>query len=133
MAIAQEIRFEARALDPSGAPIYQPGDRVKGTVTIVPDADAGTRGVQLWIGCRIHGSGSSETLDILPEGFIHEGGLQAGLPINATFDATLPDNAPLSYQGRRVKFDWAVTLRVDIPIWPDQRYSVPFLVVPRER
>jgi hypothetical protein len=133
MAITQEIRFEARDIDPSGAPVYQPGDRVAGTVTIVPDADASTRGVQLWVGCKIHGSGTGETVDIQPEAFIYEGDLQAGMPINASFSATLPDNAPLSYQGRRVKFDWQVTLRVDIAIWPDKRYSVPFVVVPRQR
>ena len=133
MAVSQDVRFEAPEYDPSGAPVFRPGDRVKGQVTVVPDSDANTRGIQMWVGCRIHGSGTGESVELMPEEFIYEGNLQAGMPINASFDVTLPENAPLSYQGRRIKFDWQVALRVDIPIWPDQRYSVPFMVLPRQR
>lgn len=133
MALRQDFEFRAPSHTGDGTPIYMPGDLVQGTVTIYPEERANTRGVQLWIGCLIHGSGTSETIDLAPEHFIHEGDIEAGVPISASFGAPIPTDAPLSYQGRRIKFDWQVRLRVDIPIWPDKRYSVPFLVVPLRR
>ncbi len=131
MTVPQEIHFDTGRRGDGGRPVYCPGELVSGTVQIVPDADANTRGVWLWVGCRVHGSGTAETVDLVPERMIHEGPLSAGMPITARFEAHLPDTAPLSYQGRRVKFDWEVGLRVDIPIWPDRRYAEPFGVVPR--
>lgn len=130
MPAHEEIHFVANRWSNDGLPVYQPGDRVSGTCTLVPDRDARTRGVQLWIGCRIHGSGTAETFDLAPESFVFQGDLQSGVPVVARFDAEIPVHAPVSYQGRRIKFDWEVRLRVDIPIWPDQRLEFPFLVEP---
>lgn len=133
MAVIPQVWFDSREQSPDGSPIYHPGERVGGSLSLVPEKSAKTRGVQLWIGCLIHGSGSSESIELFPEQFIHEGHLEAGLPIQGDFEVFLPENAPLSYQGRRIKFDWVVTVRVDIPIWPDKRYNLPFTVAPRKR
>lgn len=133
MATEPNLQFQTQRYNAAGEPVYEPGDQVAGSVTIVPDQDANVRGVQMWIGCRIHGSGTSEAVDLLPEQFIHQGPLQAGMPINASFSVQLPENAPLSYHGRRIRFDWEVRLRIDVPIWPDQRSGFGFAVVPRSR
>ncbi|MCC7494467.1 MAG: hypothetical protein IT204_19070 [Fimbriimonadaceae bacterium] len=133
MAMPAEVQWEATEWSPEGLPVYRPGDRIRGRVALAPEHDAHTRGVQLWLGCAIHGSGSPEHYSLIEEHFIYEGDLTAGLPVNAEFSTVLSELAPLSYQGRRIKFDWQLILRVDIPIWPDQRLTYPFVVLPAER
>lgn len=126
-----DIQFDAPAVTPDGLPQFEPGQTVRGTVLCRPESNATTRGLMLSIGCHIHGSGTPEDLFLQPEMPVHVGDLTAGQVISHRFDVTLPADAPLSYQGRRIKFDWALRLRVDIPIWPDQRWEHPFVVVPR--
>ena len=126
-----EIQFEAPAQTADGTPLYHPGETVSGTVLYTPDKDQHARGIQLWIGCHIHGSGSSEDFDVVPEHFIHEGDLSGGQLLTFRFEGRLPSDAPASYQGRRIKFDWLVRLRVDIPVLPDHRTEVPFVVKPQ--
>jgi hypothetical protein len=127
----QQISFEAHSHSPDGLPVYTPGDVIKGQVTVLPDKDAHTRGVQLWVGCHIHGSGTAEEVTLVAEHFISEGDLTAGQPAIGSFETVVPELAPLSYKGRRINFDWQVRLRIDVPVWPDKRYSFPFVVEPR--
>lgn len=131
MTAHQEASFEAERWSNDGLPVYEPGEVVRGSITLIPDRDARTRGVQLWIGCRIHGSGTPEAFELAPEQFVYQGDLQAGGAIVAPFGVALPLHAPPTYQGRRVKFDWEVRLRVDVPLWADKRLSFPFIVEPR--
>ena len=127
----QRVQFESSRYDSDGRAVFCPGDTIQATVTLVADQDVHARGVQIWCGCQVHGSGTAETVDLVPEHFCMEGDVQAGQPIVGRVEATLPTDAPVSYQGRRVKFDWCIRMRVDIPIWRDQRIEFPFLVMPR--
>jgi len=43
----------------------------------------------------------------------------------------VPAGGPVSFQGRYVKMDWMVRVRVDIPIWRDKVLELPFIVTPR--
>lgn len=131
MTAHQEASFEAERWNNEGLPVYEPGQRIRGRIVLVPDRDARTRGVQLWVGCRIHGSGTPEEFELEPEHYVYQGDLVAGNVIEAPFDVALPAHAPITYAGRRVKFDWEVRLRVDVPIWPDKRLAFPFIVEPR--
>ena len=126
-----DVNFEAPAATADGLAQYQPGQTVRGTVACIPDTDLHTRGLMMAIGCHIHGSGTAEDLLLQPEFPLHVGDMPAGEEIRYEFEVPLPDDAPLSYQGRRVKFDWAVRLRVDIPIWPDKRSEHLFWVAPK--
>ncbi|MBI5834274.1 MAG: hypothetical protein HZB16_18420 [Armatimonadetes bacterium] len=126
-----DVHFEAPAVTADGLARYEPGQTVRGTVLCRPERDAHTRGLMMAIGCHIHGSGTPEDLLLQPEIPLHVGDLTAGQVISHSFEVALPADAPVSYEGRRVKFDWALRLRVDIPIWPDQRSEHPFVVTPR--
>ena len=91
------------------------------------------RGVQLHVACFVHGSGTAETVDIVPEHFAFQGDIQSGIPVYGTFSGRIPAEGPLTFAGRGIKFDWEVRVRVDIPFWRDQRFNYPFCVVPRQR
>jgi hypothetical protein len=125
-----EIVFRGGEPGPDGLTRYRPGDRVSGHLTLYPDRDTHARGVWLGVVCQIHGSGTAEQVVACEDLLSYDGDLHAGQPVTIGFDALLPKTAPLSYQGRRVKFDWQVRARVDIPIWRDPKLSFPFLVVP---
>ncbi len=127
-----DVRFEGARHDADGVPVYEVGEELRGTFTLVADHDTHARGVQLQVACFIHGSGTAETVALVPEHMAYQGDLPADQPVQGSFRAVIPSDGPLSYAGRRIKCDWEVRLRVDIPIWRDPRYSFPFRVVPRQ-
>jgi len=89
------------------------------------------RGLQLWVGCRIHGSGTEEKVELSPEHLISQGPLLVSQPIVHRLQVAIPGRGPVSFLGRYVKCEWLLRLRVDIPIWRDQRLDLPLLVTPR--
>jgi hypothetical protein len=128
------VRLEIRSPDAAtvqGLPAIPVGGRCRLNITVHTDSEFHCRGVRCWIGCRVHGSGSEDTCELWAEQFIHEGDILAGHTISHSVDIAAPDRGPVSFQGRYVKCDWLVRVRVDIPVWRDKRLDLPFLVTPR--
>ncbi|MFQ5810922.1 MAG: hypothetical protein ACE5JM_14995, partial [Armatimonadota bacterium] len=114
-----------------GLPAMSVGATRKLNLTVRTDEDIHCRGVQCWVGCRIHGSGTSEEAALEEEHLIHEGDFRAGLAINRTISVTIPPYGPVTFIGRYVKCEWMVRVRVDIPVWRDKRIELPIVVTPR--
>jgi hypothetical protein len=89
------------------------------------------RGVWVWVGCRIHGSGTDEEMPLIAEHLVHEGTVQPGAPVGCQLPVTIPAHGPVSFVGRYVKLEWVARVRFDIPMWFDKRMYVPFIVTPR--
>jgi hypothetical protein len=93
--------------------------------------EVGCRGVWLWVGCRIHGRGTDEEIELIREHQVHEGPLVPGQPVGCPIQVTAPASGPVSFVGRYVKLEWVARVRFDIPMWFDKRMWVPFIVTPR--
>lgn len=113
-----------------GVPTVVAGDRLRATVLARSAQAIRCRGVRCWAGCRIHGSGDTDTVVLINDEFIHEGDLAAGQTVLHRLDIAIPASGPVSYAGRYIKCDWCVRLRVDIPVWRDRRLDLPFIVTP---
>jgi len=107
------------------------GETLKGVVSVFCEEEIKCRAILLWVGCRVHGSGTQEKVDALPESPIHHGPLPAGQKTEVGFEVRLPWKAPISYQGRYIKCDWEAVVRIDVPIWFDRRFTFGFEVLPR--
>jgi len=128
--VTAELRgYEGSTLH--GLPAAAVGERLRLSLRVRTDGDLHCRGVLAQVGCRLHGSGTAEDVVVFPEQQIHEGDLAAGQVTEHTYEVTVPGSGPVSFQGRYVKTDWCVRVRVDIPIWVDKRLTLPFLVTPR--
>ncbi|MBM3473805.1 MAG: hypothetical protein FJX75_11100 [Armatimonadetes bacterium] len=95
------------------------------------DQEIACRGVWVWVGCRIHGSGTDEEIPLIAEHLIHEGAVQPGAPVGCQLPVAIPTHGPVSFVGRYVKLEWVARVRFDIPMWFDKRMHVPFIVTPR--
>jgi len=102
-------------------------------VTVQTTGDIHCRGVLCWVGCRIHGSGSTEEVALQDWHTIHEGDFGSGQVIDRSLDVEIPAGGPASFRGRYIKCDWMVRVRVDIPVWRDKVLELPFVVTPRLR
>jgi hypothetical protein len=89
------------------------------------------RGIWVWVGCRVHGSGTDEEIPLIAEHCIHEGALQAGQPLGAPLRVAIPAHGPVTFVGRYVKLEWVARVRFDVPLWFDKRMWVPIIVTPR--
>jgi hypothetical protein len=89
------------------------------------------RGIWCWVGCRIHGRGTDEEIELVAEHQIHEGPLVPGQPVGCPIQVRVPAAGPVSFVGRYVKLEWVARVRFDIPMWFDKRMWVPFIVTPR--
>jgi hypothetical protein len=108
------------------------GETLRGVVSVYSEEEVGCRGILLWVGCKVHGRGTDEQIDALPETHIHMGPLPAGEWVKAGFEVRVPHRAPVSYQGRYIKCDWQAIVRLDIPLWFDRRFPFNFVVLPRD-
>jgi hypothetical protein len=96
------------------------------------------RGVWLWVGCWIHGAGTHEEIDLVPEHLIHEGPLLPGQPVGCPIDIKVPATGPVTFIGRYVKCGWVARVRFDTPSDDmlgdlgllDWRLLIPFVVTP---
>lgn len=125
-------RITAReAVTKDGLYVVAAGDTLRLELSVETDSNIHCRNVLCWAGCKIHGSGSEEKVTVLDWHPILEGDFNAGMVINRTLEVKVPASGPVSFQGRYVKMDWMVRVRVDIPVWRDKVLELPFIVTPR--
>ncbi len=114
----------------SGVPALRAGGSQRLELRVLSTGDIHCRGLRLWVGCRIHGSGSEEKIALVNDEFIHEGDLTSGTMVTRSVEVAVPEGGPVSFAGRYVKCDWIVRVRVDIPIWRDKCLDLPLVVTP---
>jgi hypothetical protein len=127
------VQAELEAVDGTtvqGMPAMSVAATRRLNLTVRADEDIHCRGVQCWVGCRIHGSGTAEDVALEAEHIILEGDFGPGHPISHAITVSIPSGGPVSFIGRYVKCAWMVRVRVDIPVWRDKRIELPFVVTP---
>lgn len=87
------------------------------------------RKVEITCRAKLHGSGNTEYVDSWSEPVLHAGPIQ--VPAKLPFSFRIPEQGPVSYEGRYVKIDWTVTVKLDVPWAIDPKQEAVFRVVPR--
>jgi len=119
--------------DRQGMPVVPVGSTAQLNVSLQTEQEIRCRGVRCQVGYRIFGRGNEERKWVSEERLIHEGPLLAGAPITYPLTVTVPAEGPVSFSGQLVNCEWRLRVRVDIPLWPDKRLDLPFVVAPRPR
>jgi len=127
---AEAIWEDAQSLH--GLPVLQVGGSYSLRVQMRATQPVQCRSVHLWVGCKARGSGDATELDLVADQVIHEGPFGPAQGLTHRLTVGIPQQGPISYKGTRVKFDWSLELRVDVPIWRDKSLSRPFLVLPAQ-
>ncbi len=111
-------------------PVVEAGGEVKGQIYFLDEDAKLDRCKQLQVHCRarVHGSGNSEEIGA-GDKLVRDGPIQ--VPLRLPFSFRIPVEGPVSFQGRHVKIDWEIEVRLDVPWAIDPRATVPFSVVPR--
>jgi len=106
------------------------GGEVKGQVYFLDEVAMLDRCKQLQIECRahVHGSGSSEHV-AAGDKLVRDGPIK--VPLRVPFSFRIPTRGPISFQGRYVKIDWEIEVRIDVPWAIDPKATAAFDVVPR--
>jgi hypothetical protein len=107
---------------------FEPGSLIEGTVQIVTDSDV--RANHVWLRVQWHTEGRGDRdQGKAGEMDLFQGVLTAQTPLTQSFHFTLP-HEPWSYAGRYINIIWEVTAEIDIPMAPDLRGSMPFILAP---
>lgn len=116
------------ALDSPEVPV---GGRLKGTVRWAPAAETKIRRLIIKAGWRTEGRGDEDEQEVFraehPGQTVPAGGL-----VSVAFEVPIPEDGPITYEGKLIRILWAVECELDIPWASDEEKSGPFRVVPRE-
>lgn len=107
---------------------YEPGSLLQGTVVITPGDNINCRSVELWVEWHSEGRGDRDR-GVIGQVRIHEGSVQAGIPITGGFSVTLPV-MPWSYSGHFLHLVWEVRAKIDIAMKSDIEGMQRFIVYP---
>lgn len=126
------VKFKQTACQICGNSLngVQPGDTLNADILINPREDVDCRGV--WIEIALmetgHGSPYEKRLQNIE---IHKGAMRRGEPIPHSISFQVPKRLPPTYHGDYVKFRWIIRIRIDVPLWFDDRDEYEFIVIPR--
>ncbi len=111
-------------------PRVEVGGEVKGQVYFLDENSKLDRCKQVQIECRahIHGSGNTEHVTV-GDKLVRDGPIE--VPLRVPFSFRIPARGPVSFQGRYVKIDWEIEVRLDVPWAVDPKMTVCFDVVPK--
>jgi hypothetical protein len=107
----------------------QPGERLKGKIVLTPNEDIKCRGVWVEVGFSCTGNGTPHE-DLRINKMFHNGSLVKSQPVSYQLNYRIPNRGPMSYKGKIVEITWFIQVRVDIPLWFDDRKKFPFYVIP---
>lgn len=116
---------------PDALPVVGAGATREFNLTLQTSEDINCRGIRCWIGCRLHGRGTSEYAVLSKDVPVHQGVLRAGQTLNLPLSVQIPPTGPVTYAGRYVNFEWLIRVNLDIPLWWDRHVEVPFVVTPQ--
>lgn len=111
-----------------GVPVVRSGDRLVGSLRLSTREDLAAGLASLRLVRLLHGSGTAEESvhDEIP---LHAGDLAAGQSTSTEIHWTLPPTKEVSFEGRHVKCDWMLDVKVDRPMWMDLHLRFPITVV----
>lgn len=95
------------------------------------DLDTGSstpiRGVRILLRLRVSGQGDTDDRDV--------SGLEIETDDNGRisnrFELPVPVDGPVSYEGRLMRVQWSIEVRIDVKRRRDSAFEFPVLVVPR--
>ena len=93
---------------------------------LAQDSESSVRAVRLRLHYRTEGRGDTDAKTIETYEFPADdyGG------VNVDFDLAVPEDGPISYDGRLIRVLWEIEARVDIKMRRDKRTTAPVLVLP---
>lgn len=101
------------------------GERVTGRVLWQPEGEV-PRALTVRVGWRTEGRGSTAT------GTIWEQRVPSpSAPMQIPFDAAIPLDGPISYDGRLIRILWEASVQLDLPLRADPVERQRFVVWPR--
>lgn len=110
------------------APLFRPGDTLKGTVTIYPNENVSCRSIEIHLKWQTEGRGTRYE-EVIEEVKVFEGELQQSMPASYDFRFVLP-NEPWSYEGHYVSVVWGVFVKIDVPRAKDIHQTANFVLQP---
>ena len=127
MAVRVEVLLHSG--EPHGALHYfQPGDVIVGTVEVTAQSPVACRALVLRLIWHTEGAGE-ENVGTVAEQPLAEGSLPVGQPIHSGFHFQLPAG-PWSYTGTCVSIAWAIEVRLDLPMMPEEVHRTRFIMRP---
>jgi len=106
------------------------GETVRGQGTWTAEKDVSPRSVTLRVGWRTAGRGTPQT-GFFFEKRVEPGPVRAGQTVDIDFECRLPDQAPVSYEGKLIRVLWEVSIQVDLPWAFDENGAELIHVGPR--
>jgi hypothetical protein len=117
------------AAEDGGVPHYQPGQDLRGTVQVTPDADVRCNHLYVRLQWHTEGRGDRDQ-EKIAEVDLFQGTLRADGPWGSDFRFALP-REPWSYAGHYISLVWEIAVDVDVPWSVNPRHSQPFVLAPR--
>lgn len=108
--------------------IHVPGDKIKGTLHVLADADVRCKGLEIQSGWRTHGRGNVArgTAEVVT---VFSGDWMAGQRESYRFELAVADWPP-SYHGNHINVDHYIDARAKIPWAFDPKASAEFVMRP---
>lgn len=134
--MAEKYRLEVNLIQPQyhvdnvTVEGIQIGDNLEGEVILSVMENVNCRGVWIEIGYHDRGSGTPNENRLI-QTMIFEGELRRNQNYSHHILFQIPERGPTSYQGKLVKIEWFVRIRIDIPYWFDKRKEFYFNVLPK--
>lgn len=103
------------------------GSTVSGRVLWTASKDVTPRKIEVALGWHTEGRGSTAK-DSVITGRHECGPVSAGDEVDVPFEFRIPDDVPVSFDGRLIRMIWAIDVRVDLPWAFDEKASAVFTV-----
>jgi hypothetical protein len=103
------------------------GNTVRGRVSFTPSKEVKPRKIQVFLGWRTEGRGSTAK-DTLVTGTHESGPVSAGETVTVPFEFRIPDDVPVSFDGRLIRMIWEIGVQVDLPWAFDEKSAAVFTV-----
>ncbi len=114
-----------------GIQYFQPGETIKGSVTVIPGKDMNCRHLYIRLLWHTEGRGTRYT-DVVDEIDVFQGKLQNGMPRTFDYTFTLPRD-PWSHEGHYVSVVWKIRAQIDLAWSSDPKGELAFVMAPRQR
>lgn len=115
--------------DERGIRHYEPGEPLRGTVTLTPDGDVTCNHAYIRLQWQTQGRGTRYEAKAAELDF-YQGTLRANHPSHHEFTLPLPTQ-PWSYEGHYVSIAWEVMVQIDVPWAVDPKLSQPIALLPK--
>lgn len=103
------------------------GSTVRGRVSWTASKDVSPRKIQVFLRWHTEGRGSTAK-DTLVTGTHECGPVSAGEEVSFPFEFSIPEDVPVSFDGRLIRMIWEIGVQVDLPWAFDEKSAAVFRV-----